>query len=597
MRAYLNQASLRVGASESMPGFPFPAVSITDKGKITWYNSAMDKMMDGELLFQQDIRQYVPAFNVSAMNETGQYPVYTTEIKNATYHVHAHKTPPQEDGSELILMYFLDGTAYEKLSEEYTNSRFVAMMVAFDNFEEVMQGMEDEARNTLQTTVDRSIASMAAEVGGIFRKTERDRYFVVVSSGGLQTIMQKKFPVLDAVREIQNGNTIAPTLSIGIGQEGDTFLENDTFARAALDMALGRGGDQVVVKDKETLQYFGGKTREVEKRTKVKARVVANALRELIQQSESVIIMGHKNADLDCLGAAMGIVSISRSLGKTAYILRQEFDDTASFVVRKALEDPLYKDVFITQALLGEIISTKTLVIVVDTHALSYVDAPDIIENAKQVVLIDHHRRSSNYIQNHVLSYLEPYASSTCEMVTEMLPYITSKNILTRLEAEALYAGIYLDTKCFTFKTGVRTLEAAAYLRRAGIDPITIKQFFKSNLETFTAKASLIQAAKVVKEHIAISLTEELRSPSIIAQAADELLNIAGIDTSFVIARSERGCIISGRSTGDINVQVILEKLGGGGHFAVAGAQIEGADPYAVEEQLLEVIDAYLEDK
>ena len=223
-------------------------------------------------------------------------------------------------------------------------------------------------------------------------------------------------------------------------------------------------------------------------------------------------------------------------------------------------------------------------------------EAPDLIENAKQVVVIDHHRRSSNYIQNPVLSYLEPYASSTCEMVTEMLPYLSGKNMLMRLEAEALYAGIYLDTKCFTFKTGVRTLEAAAYLRRAGIDPITVKQFFKSNLKTFTEKASLIQAAKIIKDHIAISVTDAIRTPSVIAQAADELLNIAGIDTSFVIAKSETSCIISGRSTGEMNVQVILEKLGGGGHFAVAGAQIEGADPHAVEEQLLEVIDAYLED-
>ncbi len=597
MRTYLEQASLRVGASESMPGFPFPAVSITEKGKITWYNSAMDKMMDGELLFQKDIRDYVPTFDVSAMNEAGLYPVYSAEIQGEFYHVHAHKTPPQEDGSELILIYFLNCTAFEKLNRAYKSNRFVAMMIAFDNFEEVINGMGDEARNILQTSVDRSLSAMASEVGGIFRKTERDRYFVVLSAGGLQTLIQKKFPILDTVREIQCGNTIAPTLSIGIGFEGDTFLENDAYARAALDMALGRGGDQVVVKNGDTLEYFGGKTREVEKRTKVKARVVANALRELILQSDSVVILGHKNADIDCVGAAMGVVSIARHLGKKAYILKQEFDDTATSVLKTAIEEPLYKDVFINRATAGEIIGERTLIIVVDTHSLSYADAPELIENAKQVVLIDHHRRSSNFIQNYVLSYLEPYASSTCEMVTEMLPYLTEKNILMRLEAEALYAGIYLDTKSFMFKTGVRTLEAAAYLRRAGIDPIAVKQFFKSNLETFTAKASLIQAAKVVNEHIAISLTEEIRTPSVVAQAADELLDIAAIDTSFVIARSERGCIVSGRSTGDINVQVILEKLGGGGHFAVAGAQIEGADPYAVEEQLLAVIEAYLEDE
>ncbi len=593
MQTYLENATLRVGASESMPGFPFPAVSVTDKYKITWYNSAMDKLMDGELMFQKDIREYVKEFDDRTMDETGKYPVWKSYIKGKKYSVYAHQMPQQEDGSKLILVYFLDITEYAKWEEKYTKDRFVSMIISFDNFDEVMQGLDDEARNKIHTSVEKCVASMAAEVNGIFKKTERDRYSVALSAEGLKTLIQKKFPVLDSVREIQNGNTITPTLSIGVGTEGDTFLENDIFARTALDMALGRGGDQVVLKDKNSLQYFGGKTREVERRTKVKARVIALALRELIRQSDCVIIVGHKNADTDCIGAAMGLVAVSRFLETKAHIVQYEFDDTASSVAEKAIKDPNYKGVFVRPSAVKEFLTAKSLLIIVDTNSTSYMETSDIFGITDQVVLIDHHRRSSDSIKNVTLSYHEPYASSTCEMITEMLPYLNNKNVLLKVEAEALYAGIYLDTKCFTFKTGVRTLEAAAYLRRAGIDPISVKQYFKNDLETFTQKAALIQSAKVIKEHVAISVSDEYRSPSIIAQAADELLNIAGIETSFVISRGDSGSIISGRSTGNVNVQVILERLGGGGHFSVAGAQLKDALPQDAEKMLLNAINEF----
>ncbi len=594
MHSYLESAALHVGASESMPGFPFPAVSVTDNGKITWYNSAMDKLVDGELLFQKDIREYVKDFDISSMDETGLYPIYKALIKGRNFSVYAHKTPPQEDGGVLILMYFLDISTYEKLQKKYLDEKFVSIAVSFDNFEEVMQGMEDEARNALQSSVDRSLTTMTTEIGGVLKKIERDRYSIYINAHALQILIQRKFPILDTVREINNGNTISPTLSIGIGVDGDSFLENDNFARTALDMALGRGGDQVVIKDNNTMQYFGGKTREVEKRTKVKARVVAYALRELIKQSENIIILGHKNADVDCIGAAMGIVAVARSLEIKAYILQHDYDDTATAVCNKAEEEPQYKGVFIRRNMIDDLVTPKSLILIVDTNSPSYMEGTDLLGSTEQIVLIDHHRRSSDFLKNPTLAYHEPYASSTCEMITEMLPYLNNKNILLKIEAEALYAGIYLDTKSFTFKTGVRTLEAAAYLRRAGIDPITVKQFFKSNLETFTMKATLIQGAKVVKKHIAISVTDEFRTPSVVAQAADELLNIAGIDTSFVIARNESSCIVSGRSTGKINVQIILEQLGGGGHFSVAGAQIKDASPHEVEMQLMHILEAYL---
>jgi len=593
IHAYLEDATLHVGASESMPGFPFPAVSVTEKGQITWYNSAMDKLMEGELLFQKNIRDYANDFDLKTVDEVGKFPVYNTKIKDRTYALYAHKTPPQADGGKLIIIYFLDANDYDALKKKYDSERHVAMLAVFDNYEEVMQGLEDEARNSVQSAVDRKIVTAITEVGGVLKKIERDRYAVSLSSGALQAMMQKKFQILDAIREIQNGNTILPTLSIGIGMDGDSFAENDMFARTALDMALGRGGDQVVLKDKNSLQYFGGKTREVERRTKVKARVIALALRELILQSNNVVIIGHKHADVDCIGAAMGVVAIARTLDKKAYILQYDYDDTAMAVVRKATQDPAYQNVFLRADLMNEVVSPKTLVMVLDTNSLSYLETTEFFGISDQVALIDHHRKSGNFIQNTTLSYHEPYASSTCELITEMLPYLDTKNILLKIDAEALYAGIYLDTKFFTFKTGVRTLEAAAYLRRYGIDPIAVKKFFKNDLDTFSMKASLIQAAKIVKDNIAVSVTEESRSPSVIAQAADELLNIAEIETAFVIAQNGGNCVISGRSTGSVNVQLILEKLGGGGHFSVAGAQLKNVSSVEAEEQLLKALEDY----
>ena len=580
-----------------MPGFPFPAVSVNSAGKITWYNSIMDKLMEGELLFQKNITEIVKAFDVKHISEDGSFPRWKTEIKGEVYAVYSHKIRTDNTENSLILVYFLNITELEEIKRNFMDSRFVSMAIAFDNYEEAMQGLSDEERNFLQSSVERLLQGMASEVKGIYKKTERDRYSVYLSNESLQNLINKKFPVLDAAREITSGNAIAPTLSIGVGIDGDSFVEIDLFARAALDMALGRGGDQVVIKDKNQILYFGGKTREVEKRTKVKSRVIAGAVRELILQSDNVIISGHKNADIDCIGAAMGIVSIARFLGKKAYIIQNECDDTAKEVVKHAVNEQTYKNVFLKRAQMDGVLLPKSVLFIVDTNSPSYMEHSDLLGLTEQIVLIDHHRRSADFIENPTLQYHEPYASSTCEMITEMLPYITEKNILTKVEAEALYSGIYLDTKYFTFKTGVRTLEAAAYLRRSGIDPIAVKHYFKSNLETFTMRAALIQGAKVVKEHIAISVADEVRTPSVIAQAADELLNISGIDTSFVIAKYENTCVVSGRSTGTINVQVILEQLGGGGHFSVAGAQVRDASPLEVEKQLMNVIETYLNEQ
>lgn len=589
--------SVHIGENESMPGFPFPAISFSMNGKITWYNSLTDKIMNGELLFQKNIKDIVKDFDVSASNENGMYPVYITKINDIFYSVYAHKVPARENEAESIVSYFLDSNEFENLKDQHEKNQFVSMSIAFDNYEEVTQGLDDEVRSVILTSVERAITTMATEINGIFKKIERDRYSISLSAESLRILTEKKFPILDKVREIKVSNSIAPTLSIGVGLNGKTFLETDSFSRNAMDVALGRGGDQVVIKTDTSMQYFGGKTREVEKRTKVKARVVAFAIRELILQSDTIFITGHNNADVDCVGASMGIVAIVRSLGKKSYIVLNEYDDTSKTVIAKAKEEASYKDVFITRASLDGLNTNNAVLFIMDTNSLSYLQNSDLLGFAEHVVLIDHHRRSGNFISNTSLAYHEPYASSTCEMVTEMLSYISDDNILLKVEAEALYAGIYLDTKSFTFKTGVRTLDAAAFLRRSGIDPVVVKQFFKTNLETFTMRASLIQGAKVYYNHIAISIDDKVYSPSLVAQAADELLNISGIDTSFVIARDQTNCIISARSTGEINVQIIMEKLGGGGHFSVAGAQIKGSTPKEVHEQLLKILEEYKQQK
>ncbi len=597
MRKYLEHASTSIGASESMPGFPFPAVSVTKNGKITWYNKAMEKLLDGAFLFQKSITEYVKDFSSEKVDAEGKTPFFSAEIGDKVYAVYAHQTPAQEGTDTLILLYFIDTTKEITIEKKYDDSRFVSMIITFDNYEEVMQGISDSVRSNLQATIDKILVSEITDVGGIIKKTERDRYIVSLSMAALRSLMNKKFSVLDTVRDTKLGNLIAPTLSIGVGIDAETYHECNEYARAALDMALGRGGDQVVIKDNTEMHYFGGKTREVEKRTKVKARVVAYALRESILQSSNIIITGHKNPDADCVGAAMGMVAIARHLGKRAHILLHGFDDAASSIVKSAQKITEYKNIFIKRNMLEELVSSKTLLIVVDTNASSYMEEPECLQIFSQVVLIDHHRKSPNFIKEAVLAYHEPYASSTSEMITEMLPYLDNKSNLLKIEAEALFAGIYLDTKGFTFKTGVRTLESATFLRRAGVEPVIVKQFFKNNFQSYTRIASLIQSATIYYGQIAIVATDEEHSPSLIAQTADELLNITDIDTAFVLAQHGGSCIVSGRSTGEVNVQVLLEKLGGGGHFSVAGAQVKDMQTEEVKTKLLDILKEYYSEK
>ena len=421
------------------------------------------------------------------------------------------------------------------------------------------------------------MAAFAAEINAIFKKLGHGRYFLAMHKKSLDELVSKKFEILEKIRAIPPAfeGGINPTLSIGIGTGGKTLSECDAFSRAALDMALGRGGDQVVIKNSDNLSYYGGKTREVEKSARVKARVIAGARIELIRHSDKVVIMGHKNTDMDAFGGAIGIMAAAHANGKKAYMLLSGNDSAVASCAEAISAHKEYQGAFVRADEVREIISAKTLLVVVDTHTVSYVSNPELLPLCEQTVIIDHHRRGADFIENYVLLYHEPYASSAGEMLTEMLPYMGGKIKLTRAEAEAIYAGIYLDTKGFKFKTGVRTLEAAAYLRRTGVDTAAVDRLFQTDFDEMKTRYEIISSAEIVRDKIAIAYTDKKVTGALIAKAADELLAISQIELSFVLAPFGKGCSISGRSM-DINVQLVLEKLGGGGHLTVAGAQLEG---------------------
>jgi cyclic-di-AMP phosphodiesterase len=386
-------------------------------------------------------------------------------------------------------------------------------------------------------------------------------------------------------------------LSLGFGLNGKALLENFHFAGASIDIALGRGGDNVVIRDGENFSFYGGKTRELEKKTKVKARVIAYALRELIDQAPTVMIMGHENADIDCLGAALGLYRIVRNRAKSAHIVLRSSNVTIDKVIGKLQRDPQYDGLFIGRNEALDMISRKTLLIVVDTHRPGFTELPELLKLTDQVVVIDHHRKGADFIQDAVLTYQETYASSTCELVTEILQYVEEKVRLSPIEAEALYAGIVIDTKNFTFKTGVRTFEAASFLRRQGVDTVSVKQLFQNDLQTYINISNVVKDAEIINDNIAISVCPPFvkNAQLIAAQSADQLLTLSGLAAAFVLSAANNEIIISGRSLGDINVQMILEKLGGGGHLTVAGAQLQNISVEDAKEKLKDAIVDYVE--
>lgn len=546
----------------------YPICILNQNGDITWYNDSFKKLFNVDKCIGNNLVSVVKGIALDKVLKGDK--IYSQKIKvsNFTYEVYG-KQLVQEEESNLFMVHFNDVTDLSGGTKEGV------MLIEVDNLSEVVKSINFNVKPWLIAEIERTIINYGNSLGAMIKKYDNNKYILSVPIAVIDREMSKKFDILDIIREIDLGNEIEVTLSIGIGVGGDTPAKNHQDAIKAKDLALGRGGDQAVVKRNEDIYFFGGNTKELEKRTKVRARVIAHTLKDLIYGSNKVYIMGHKNPDMDCFGAALGISSVVKSLGKVAKILMEKDSNAVEFFLSKIRGKDEYTDLFITVNDAKETIDDNTLIIIVDVHSMGYVLDKEIAEKSKRKVIIDHHRKSPDFIGGAILNYVEVYASSTSELVTEMVQYMLDKPSLTRLEAEGLLAGIFMDTKNFTFKTGVRTFEAASFLRRLGADTIEVKKMFSSNLQSYLIKSEIIKSAKV-ENNIAIAVCPpHITNLVLVAQSADELLNITGIQASFVFAKIENDVYISGRSFGDINVQVMLESLGGGGHMTMAGANLK----------------------
>ncbi|MCT4595435.1 MAG: DHH family phosphoesterase [Anaeromicrobium sp.] len=577
---------------------PTPLTVVEFDGEIIWYNKNFSNMFQCNDLLEKNIENIIPDFKLDCiLRDKEKYNKVIIEDRcyNLLYNI--VKTDKKHDRRYIIMLYWVDITDYNNLLEVYYNEKPSVLIIEVDNYDDVLKNVSEENKPLMIAEIDRRINLWCSKMNGIVQKYQKDKYIVFIERQNVDTLEARKFTILDEIREIEAGNTIPVTLSIGVGLRGKTFTETREYARAALDLALGRGGDQAVVKRDDLIEFYGGKTKAVEKRNKVKARVIAHALRQLIDEAKEVIIMGHKFPDMDSLGAAIGVYRAAKNRGKDAYIVFNKSNAGIKILHDELVNSNNYD--FITNDQFLDIVSKDTLIVVVDTHRPSFTQCPEALLKSNKIVLIDHHRRGAEFIDNTVLKYLEPYASSTCELVTEILQYMNDKINIGKLDAESLLAGITVDTKNFTFKTGVRTFEAASYLRRAGADTTNVKQFFQDDLNTFVARAEVVKNARDIGRQIALSICPRgIQNPALVAaQAADELLNIKGIIASFVLGyRGDDEIIISGRSLGDINVQVILEKLGGGGHLTVAGAQLSQVNLEGAIEKLEESIDEYFKE-
>ena len=592
--------SVDTASKSTLINSPLPIMVFRpDTGEVIWSNENFLQLAGvREHLFEMKVEDAVPDFPVQWMLEGKQECPDRVVMNSRRFRVYGSLVRAKGRGAEQNLVattYWVDTTEADDLRERYTATRPVLAILMVDNYEDLMKACADTQRSAVLAQIDEKLNNWAACADGLLLKTERDHYLFIFEECHYDHFVEEKFSILDAIREIKVGD-VCPTLSIGIGKDADAMAELYRNARLSLEMALSRGGDQAVVRGKVDFQFYGGRSKSTEKRTKVKSRVMANALGELIDDAKQVYVMGHKYADMDSVGAAMGVCCIARKRGKKCQIVIDTENNAAHPLIRKMAEQPEYAGVMISGGEAFLKCQPGALLVVVDTNRPESVESEEMLETCNRVAVIDHHRRGSSYIEKMALNYHEPYASSACELVTELLQYIAEPTDLLRTEAEALLAGIVLDTKNFTMRTGGRTFEAAAFLRRSGADTGEVKRLFQNDLSGTIAKYDIIQNAKLYRDHIAIAVVDHTVGRVTAAQAADELLNIVGISTSFVLFPDGEQIIISGRSMGDTNVQVILEQLGGGGNAAAAGGQVAGKTLEQVAVELTQAIDRYLEE-
>ena len=598
---YIEAAAYNLeGASKGMLlDMPLPMVIFgMNDGKVLWSNEEFLNITgDREHFFEVDISEAVPGFQYRWLLDGKQMSPDNVSLGGRVYNVYGNAVKMDDsDGSYSYwgILYCVDVTEYINTERLYRDSRPVVAVMMLDNYDELFKGVTETAKSAVLASIDSIIMDWTKGAGGYLSRYDRDRYIFIFEEKFMPKILADKFAVLDRVREINGPGGIPATMSIGIGRGAQSFEEGFQFALLGIDMALSRGGDQAVIKYNHNFEFYGGHSIAVERRTNVKSRVMATALGELIADTSNIIITGHTHADLDCVGAAVGLCCIARKKEKPAFMVINDDTTVAGPVLKRLKKLPEYENTFISEDDAMLIADGKTLLVVVDTNRPDQVEAKSLLASCNRIAVVDHHRRAAEYISNAALNFHEPYASSASELATELLQYLVEPSDLLKAEAEAILAGIVLDTKNFTMRTGSRTFEAAAFLRKAGSDTTEVKKLFQSDLPSTIAKYSSIRNARIYRDGIAVAAIDSQEERIIAAQAADELLNITGIQTSFVIYSEDGSVNISARSIGEINVQFILEKLGGGGNRSMAGAQIKGKSTQEVLSALLAAIDSFI---
>ena len=591
--------SVDTASKSTLINSPLPIMVFRpDTGEVIWSNEDFLQLAGvREHLFEMKVEDAAPHFPTSWLLEGKSRCPERVEMNGRRFQVYGSLQRAKGRSAQGLVAttYWVDVTESDSLREKYSATRPVMALIQVDNYDDLMKACPDTQRSAILAQIDEKLGQWAEGVG-VLIKTQRDHYLFLFEEEHFEHFAAEKFAVLDSIRAVKVAEGLNPTLSIGVGKDADSMAELYKGANLSLEMALSRGGDQAVVRTKQDFSFYGGRTKTTEKRTKVKSRVMANALGELMEDAKQIYIMGHSYADMDALGAAAGLMCIARKRRRKAQIIIDQDNNAAQLVLAQLRKLPEYAGAFVDKQEAFLRLQPGTLLIVVDTNRPDFVEAPQVLESCNRVAVIDHHRRAASYIENAALNFHEPYASSASELVTELLQYLCEPSEVLREEAEALLAGIVLDTKHFTLRTGGRTFEAAAFLRRAGADTTDVQRYFQNDLSDVVKRYDILRRAEILPSGIAVAaIPEDGVDRVAAAQAADELLTLRGVKASFVLCRKGAGVILSGRSLGEVNVQVILEALGGGGNSTTAGGQIAEGDVAEVRAKLLDVIEAYFE--
>lgn len=606
MIAFANQYD--VVEKRMLEELALPYAIMDMEGRMIWSNRVFSEITGRDQFYKKNISTVFPDITpdklpvadepeISEMSIHFGDRIYRVSMQRVTMGEvvsHADILENMSQNVSLIAMYLYDETELKEYIQKNEDNKLVVALAYLDNYEEALESVEDVRRSLLIALIDRKITKYFSNFDGLVKKLEKDKYLLIMRQSSLETLKEQRFHILDEVKTVNIGNEMAVTLSIGIGLNASTYIQNYEYARIAIEMALGRGGDQVVIKNENNITYIGGKAQQMEKSTRVKARVKAQALKEFMSTKDRVVVMGHKITDVDALGAGIGIYRAGKTLGKPVHIVINDPTTSIRPLMSGFMENPDYEpSMFVDSNQAKELVDNNTVVIVVDTNKPSYTECQDLLYMTKTIVVLDHHRRGSEVIQNAVLSYVEPYASSSCEMIAEILQYFADVLKLRSIEADCIYAGIMIDTNNFTTRAGVRTFEAAAFLRRCGADVTRVRKMLRDNIDSYKARAEAVRTAEIYRDYFAIARcpSEGLESPTVVgAQAANELLNIAGVKASFVLTSYNNEVYISARAIDEVNVQVMMERMGGGGHLNIAGAQVKDTMD-ETERMLKEIID------